>query len=499
MLHLRDISLRHRLLIANFTMVFVPIFILTVLGFLLVSGLRFSSPHNDLMTLWPEKGPALSIQYTVSSLRVKAERPGPLKLNDLREYCQVLESLGIATAIIRHDQVAYVTPGVDFYGLADRVLQKAHGQKTVMTWDGDGFFFRYSSPHSGTTIIAAGNTPFIAKTGIREGMAKNVIQTLLIFIVGTASVIIIGCGLILSRLLSRQILGPLAALRTAASEIEKGNLDYKLTVSSRDELGQTCSAFDRMRRQLKAARTAQEKYEQNRKELIAGISHDLSTPLTLLKGYASGILVGIAKTAEKRHHYIELIYQNACSLEKLVDRLFLFSKLDLGQVDFTFETVSLRDYFADFTAENAALFSELGLILNYEAPTEAAQVRIDRMQFQRVIDNLLENALKYKDTDTVAMDIKLEATPGHVILSFADHGPGVPKVYLTKLFDSFYRTDEARTDVKKGSGLGLAIVKQIIATLKGRIYAAETPGGGLTVVITLPAAEEDNHEIDSNH
>ena len=368
-----------------------------------------------------------------------------------------------------------------------------------MTWDGDGFFFRYSSPHSGTTIIAAGNTPFIAKTGIREGMAKNVIQTLLIFIVGTASVIIIGCGLILSRLLSRQILGPLAALRTAASEIEKGNLDYKLTVSSRDELGQTCSAFDRMRRQLRAARTAQEKYEQNRKELIAGISHDLSTPLTLLKGYASGILVGIAKTAEKRHHYIELIYQNACSLEKLVDRLFLFSKLDLGQVDFALETVSLRDYFADFTAENAPLFSERGLILNYEAPTEEARVRIDRMQFQRVIDNLLENALKYKDTDTVAMDIKLEATPVQVTLSFADHGPGVPKVYLTKLFDSFYRTDEARTDVKKGSGLGLAIVKQIIATLKGRIYAAETPGGGLTVVITLPAAEEDNHEIDSNH
>ncbi|MCQ5334035.1 sensor histidine kinase, partial [Megasphaera massiliensis] len=94
--------------------------------------------------------------------------------------------------------------GVDFYGLANRVLEKAQGQQTIMTWDGDGFFFRYSSPHSGTTIIAAGNTPFIAKSGIREGMAKNVIQGLLIFIVGTASIIIIACGLILSRLLSRQ-------------------------------------------------------------------------------------------------------------------------------------------------------------------------------------------------------------------------------------------------------------------------------------------------------
>lgn len=158
MLHIRNISLRHRLLIANFTMVFVPIAILTIWGFLLISGLRFSSPHNDLTTLWPEKGPALSIQYTVSSLRVKAERPGPLKIKDMREDCQVLEDLGIATAIVRNDRVAYITPGIDFYGLADRVLKKAHGQQTVMTWDGDGFFFRYTSPHSGTTVIAAGSS-----------------------------------------------------------------------------------------------------------------------------------------------------------------------------------------------------------------------------------------------------------------------------------------------------------------------------------------------------
>ena len=95
MLHIRDISLRHRLLITNFTMVFVPIAILTALGFLLISGLRFSSPHNDLTTLWPEKGPALSIQYTVSSLRVKAERPGPLKVKDMREDCRVLEDLAL--------------------------------------------------------------------------------------------------------------------------------------------------------------------------------------------------------------------------------------------------------------------------------------------------------------------------------------------------------------------------------------------------------------------
>ena len=324
-------------------------------------------------------------------------------------------------------------------------------------------------------------------------------QMLLLFIVGTASAIIIACGFILSRVLSRQILTPLAALRTAAAEIEKGNLDYELRLSSRDELGRTCEAFDHMRRQLRSARLAQEKYEQNRKELIAGISHDLSTPLTLLKGYASGILVGIAKTAEKRHHYVELIYQNACTLEKLVDRLFLFSKLDLGQVSFMMERVSLRDYFADFAAENTERLAERGLILHYSPPAGPAWTAIDRMQFQRVIDNLLENALKYKEGPTVTMDLHLAETPQAVVLTAADHGPGVPAADLPRLFDSFYRTDAARTDVQKGSGLGLAIAKQIITTLHGQIHAEATPGGGLTVVITLPRIEEEYHETDSDH
>lgn len=311
-----------------------------------------------------------------------------------------------------------------------------------MTWDGDGFFFRYTSPHSGTTVIAAGNTPFIAKSGIREGMAKSVIQTLLLFIVGTASAIIIACGLIVSRVLSRQILTPLAALRTAAAEIEKGNLDYELTLSSRDELGRTCEAFDHMRRQLRSARLAQ---------------------------------------------------------EKLVDRLFLFSKLDLGQVSFTMEPVSLRDYFADFTAENTARLAERGLILHYTPPSGPARTAIDRMQFQRVLDNLLENALKYKQCPTVNLDLHLAETGQSVVLTVADDGPGVPAADLSRLFDSFYRTDAARTDVKKGSGLGLAIVKQIITTLHGQIHAEETPGGGLTVVITLPQIEEAYHETHLDH
>ena len=113
--------------------------------------------------------------------------------------------------------------------------------------------------------------------------------------------------------------------------------------------------------------------------------------------------------------------------------------------------------------------------------------------------HLLENALKYKQCPTVNLDLRLAETGQSVVLTVADDGPGVPAADLPRLFDSFYRTDAARTDVKKGSGLGLAIVKQIITTLHGQIHAEETPGGGLTVVITLPQIEEAYHETHLDH
>ena len=101
------------------------------------------------------------------------------------------------------------------------------------------------------------------------------------------------------------------------------------------------------------------------------------------------------------------------------------------------ERVSLRDYFADFAAENTERLAERGLILHYSPPAGPAWTAIDRMQFQRVIDNLLENALKYKEGPTVTMDLHLAETPQAVGLTAADHGPGVPAADLPRLFDSF--------------------------------------------------------------
>ena len=99
--------------------------------------------------------------------------------------------------------------------------------------------------------------------------------------------------------------------------------------------------FDEMRLRLRDSVKSQQRYEDNRKELLAGISHDLSTPLTAIKGYVSGLIDGIADTPEKQAHYLKTIYSTACDMDNLVSELFTFSKLDLDRIPFYFEQVDL--------------------------------------------------------------------------------------------------------------------------------------------------------------
>ena len=148
-------------------------------------------------------------------------------------------------------------------------------------------------------------------------------------------------------------------------------------------------------------------------------------------------------------------------------------------------------YFEDVIGETAMALAEQGVTLTLRGDKSTAAVAIDRNQFRRVVENLLTNCVKYKTTPQADVDIVIAEEGESVVVSFVDHGVGVPAESLPKLFDSFYRTDAARTDVKKGSGLGLAIAKQIIESLHGSIWAEETKGGGLTISMRLPIAKEE--------
>lgn len=251
-------------------------------------------------------------------------------------------------------------------------------------------------------------------------------------------------------------------------------------------------AFELTRRQLKMARETRDRYERNRKEMIAGISHDLSTPLTKIEGYACGLRDGIADTPEKKDHYFRMIIDTARHMGNLVQSLFLFSKLDLGQMEYHMEKVPLKAYLEDYVEEQSEHFKSQGLLLKVEAPREECVVLLDRIQFSRIVTNLLSNSIKYKTADLghVVMSLSVPRKQW-VQLAFSDDGPGVAPSDLSHLFESFYRTDKARTNPAKGSGLGLAVVRELVKGMKGIIWAENETPHGLKIVMEFPLAKEE--------
>ena len=503
-MRIQDISLGKRLLGANFLMVCVPICAILLLGTILLAAFHFTGADQpaSLALLWPERGPSFFVQYITSDIRVQAQKAvrknKKLGTKDIIKDCRQLEQQGLRTAIRQNGKILYVTEGSDAMELFRQAAMRSGDNDSIEIWDGNNFVFRYYSPQHDATIVALGQLPLPAAAEEGPWSFKNFIEIVLwlLLLLSVGSILIVGRWL--SRTLSQQILEPLQELRIASEAIRRGDFGHVLPVFSRDEVGRVCADFEEMRKELRQAKEERIRYENNRKELIAGISHDLRTPLTAIRGYVSGLRDGIAHTPEKKKHYLDMVYESILTLERLVENLFLFSKLDLKQVPFRLEAVHLPSWLEAYVRERQEETIAANMVISIESDVRDAVVDLDVLQFQRVIQNLWENSRKYAKDDKTIVDIRLSEVKKQIEIRWQDHGKGVDEKQLPRLFKHFYRTDEARGNVADGSGLGLAISKEIIQGMKGTIIAQPTPGGGLTILIRLPLSKEKGecHEKD---
>ena len=227
---------------------------------------------------------------------------------------------------------------------------------------------------------------------------------------------------------------------------------------------------------------------------MAGISHDLRSPLTAIRAYTEGLLDGVAETEEDRKQYLGIIRDRARDLQTLVDQLFLFSRMDLGENLDHPERISLKQELSLLTEVLGPDYEKRGLDLTLDAPCEG-RVMMDPDTLQRIVSNIAENSLKYKTAPRGRLDIALRETEDYVSLAFTDDGPGVDEEALPHVFDAFYRADPARSR-SIGSGLGLAIVSRAVRNMKGRILARNVQPHGLRLEIQLPRErkEKGQHE-----
>ena len=288
----------------------------------------------------------------------------------------------------------------------------------------------------------------------------------------------------LTRFALRKIEEPLDLLSDGVQQISKGNLEYRLDYNREDEFLPVCLAFNDMARRLQQSVEMTKKNEENRKELLLDISHDLRSPLTSIRAYVEGLLDGVAQTPEMQRRYLHTIARKTADIEKMVSALFAYSKLDMGELAVHCTPVPLAAFLDDAVGDLQEEYRRKGLTVTAAAPADLT-VRADGALLQRVVTNLMDNSLKYKDKPVATLEISARRTENGAELRFADNGPGVEPDQLEKLFDVFYRTDKARSNTGSGSGIGLAFVKKAITAMNGSVWAQQNESGGLTVCVQL--------------
>ncbi|WP_416234286.1 cell wall metabolism sensor histidine kinase WalK [Lactobacillus mulieris] len=252
--------------------------------------------------------------------------------------------------------------------------------------------------------------------------------------------------------------------------------------------------------------TEQQKNENEQRQFVSNVSHELRTPLTSLRAYIEALNDGAWKDPEIAPQFLEVTQEETERMIRMINDLLSLSRMDRGVVKMDLEWVNFNDFLSH-------VLNRFDMIVKNDEKDQTGQkkysikrkitnqdlwVEIDTDQMMQVIDNIMNNAIKYSP-DGGVITVGLTQSQNQIILSISDQGLGIPKKDLNKIFDRFYRVDKARSREQGGTGLGLAIAKEIVEAHKGKIWADSQEGKGSTFYISLPfepmSEEEDWDEV----
>ena len=303
--------------------------------------------------------------------------------------------------------------------------------------------------------------------------------------------IIIGMGFFMTYWLYTHIFSPLINLGEAVRQITEGNLDFALEFDAYDEIGELSRNFEEMRIRLRQNEEQKLLADKNNKELISNISHDLKTPITAIKGYVEGIMDGVASSPEKIDKYIRTIYNKANDMDKLIDELTFYSKIDTNGIPYNYKVISVVDFFNDCAKEVGLDMESMNIDFYFNNNVDRDTFIVaDVEQMKRVVNNIISNSVKYMDKNDPKIGISLLDEGDFVRIDINDNGIGISSKDLPYIFDRFYRTDSSRNSSKGGSGIGLSIVRKIVEDHGGRIWSKSELGSGTNIIIMLKKHQE---------
>lgn len=285
--------------------------------------------------------------------------------------------------------------------------------------------------------------------------------------------------IVISFPMARRLVRPIRAMAGATHAIASGRYGTRVHVSSSDELGQLARDFNNMALTL-------EKHEKEQRQWIADISHELRTPVAVLRGEIEALLDGVRPVSIEA---VRSLYGETLRLNRLLDDLYQLALSDIGALTYRKEDTDLAEvleeaveiYREEFTRKQIRLTTDIQI-------HGEVMVFADRERMHQLFANLLDNTLKYTDSPG-ELAIRVAQQGGLATIDVQDSPPGVSESELEKLFDRLYRVDRSRSRASGGAGLGLAICRNIAEAHGGTIGAYSSPLGGIMIRITLPATE----------
>ena len=278
--------------------------------------------------------------------------------------------------------------------------------------------------------------------------------------------------------LARTLTRPIRDLKEATQTVAEGEYGQTVHVRSRDELGHLAQSFNAMSAELARMQSL-------RRQMTADIAHELRTPISVILGYADGLMDGVLPLSLEK---IAPIRQETLRLEQLVDDLRVLSRADAGELSVNLAPVSPGAMLREAAQSQALMAEARGIELIVEDTAELPQAMADPDRAAQVLSNLVDNALLHAPRGSQIL-LAASLTSGMIQLQVTDQGPGIQPEDLPRIFDRFYRTDSSRRRDTGGSGLGLAIARSLAEAQGGKLWATSTPGQGASFHFSLPRAD----------
>lgn len=293
---------------------------------------------------------------------------------------------------------------------------------------------------------------------------------------------------IFTKRLVNHIMKPLNALSDGAERIRNQDLTQDVIYSGDIEFENVCHSFNEMREAVLEEQEKNQKYEKARTDMIAGISHDLRTPLTAIRGTVKALLDGVASTPERQKKFLETAYRRTGDMDILLKQLFYMSKLETGNMPLDIIAIEISGFIKNYVKGKQELLENEQTEIIVDTNRITGYVSADAKQLHRIFDNLLENSIKYGGVTPLKVKITLERTENGFSICFSDNGVGVAEEKLPFIFDEFYRVDESRNK-KDGNGLGLYIVKYLMEAMGGSVRAENA--GGLAIYMGIKEEKQE--------